>query len=473
MEEEKKELAPKSEETSNKLTFNAWLKGIVHYKWWVIGGTLGLGLVGALGVQFGVNPLTEKLHADYNYNLATITDENGVERYVDGSVFNYAGIASRATLEGIKNSDEAFKKIDINKIIKESAISVTKTVEFKTDSTGATIPDSKSVKYTINVVAKYFPSKEVGRKFIEKMIYYPQTLSSQAIARYNVTSYIGNDFATSSYSKKVSALLSQYNGINNIYASLDDDFGGYVIGNSKGETLDQIAADFVASNGNIQLLVNSFYANGYVDYVEGQEADRIAEIKLEADANALMLRSKQSELQTNMELLNAMQSTVVSLQSESEYVREIIRLKNTISSLSKEIDQLVKDLHWAGYYLNESTGNYEFNDYDEHNACFRLANVAAPEEADWIARNAAFNAELIAASEALGNERNEATSTFRHLYSSYKNSVSVFNSGYIDIEGNIHWAIGLVGGLILGFLVSSFITGEVEINYKKKEKEAK
>ena len=471
MEEEKKELAPKSEETSNKLTFNAWLKGIVHYKFWVIGGTLALGLIGALGVQFGVNPITEKLHAEYNYNLATITDEDGIERFVDGTVFNYAGIASRATLEQIKQSDEDFKNINTEKLFKSSAITVSKSIDYKTDSTGATIPGSKVVKYSVEAVAKYFPSKEIGRKFIERMIYYPQTVSSQAIARYNVTSYLGNDFANKSYSKKVSALLQQYNGISAIYSSLDDTFGGYVIGNSKGETLDQITADFVSSNSNVQLLANSFYANSFVDYVAGEENARIAEIKHEADANALLLRSKQNELEINMDLLNAMQTTNVSTQTESEYAKEIIRLKNSVSALSKEIDQLMKDLHWAGYYLNESTGNYEFKDSDTNNACYKLAHVS--EQADWVARNTAFNNDLMSSSESLLNERDEATTTFRHLYSHYKNSVSVYNSGYINVTGSIHWAIGLVGGLILGFLLTSFVTGEVEVNYKKKEKESK
>ena len=45
----------------------------------------------------------------------------------------------------------------------------------------------------------------------------------------------------------------------------------------------------------------------------------------------------------------------------------------------------------------------------------------------------------------------------------------MFNSGYVEVKGNISWAIGLVVGLVLGFVLVTFVTGEVEVNYKKKE----
>ena len=470
--EEKKENVIKAEEGEKKLTFQAWLKGIAHYKWWVVGGTVALGLVGALGVQFGVNPLTEKLSANYNYNLATITDENGVERYVDGSAFNYASITSRWALQHAKDSDPKFAKINIDKIIKESAITVNKSVEFKTDSSGNAIPDSKSVKYTIEAVAKYFPSKEIGKEYLEKLIYLPQVISSDAVNRYNVTSYIGSSFANDSYIKRVNALSLQRKGIEKTYSDLDDAFGPYVIANEQGQTLNQVSVDFASAANNVQLLINSFYANGFVDYVSGSEEARIEEIKHEADANAVLLDTKQNELDVALDLLKTMQSaTIVStLQSESEYSKELIKLKNTITTLSTEVDQLIKDLHWAGYFYNETTDRYEFKDSDTNNACYQLDNL----DADWVARNTAFGTSLNEAAEVLKSEVNDATGTFRYVYNGYKNSVSIFNSGYFEIKGNIHWAIGLVGGLILGFLVSSFVTGEVEVNYKKKEvKESK
>lgn len=468
--EEKKELTPVVQEEEKRLTLNKWVQGIVHYKWWVIGATLGLGVAGALGTQFGLNSITEKLTAGYTYNLATITDEDNVERFVDGTLFNYASIVSKANMESIKANNEQFKKIDINKIVKNSAISVVRNVDYKTDSSNNVVPESRTVTYTITAKAKFFPSKEIGKEFIEALIYSPKQSSSNAIARYNVTSYINESLATLSYSKRVEALKLQQETIASTYEDLEEKFGGYVIGNEKGQTIAQISSDFNSVASTVSVLTNSFYANGYVDYVSGQEAARISEIKAEAEANVKKLESKQNELDVAKDLLKTMQSaTVIStLQSESEYAKELIKLKNQIVALSNEIDGMVKDLHWAGYYQNNE-GEWEFNDYDDRNACFQLTTL----DPTWVANNAQYGEDLNAAATSLENERAEATESFKYMYNHYNNGVSVLNSGYVEVKSSISWVIGFAVGLILGFLVTSFITGEIEVNYQKKEKESK
>ena len=468
--EEKKELNPVVQEEEKRLTLNKWVQGIVHYKWWVIGATLTSGVAGALGTQFGLNSITEKLTAGYTYNLATITDEDNVERFVDGTLFNYASVVSKGNMESIKASNEQFNKIDINKIVNNSAISVVRNVDYKTDSSNNVVPESRTVSYTITAKAKFFPSKEVGKEFIEALILSPKTSSSLAIARYSVTSYVSTNFSELSYSEKVGALQSQQRVIASTYENLEDKFGGYVIGNANGQTLAQISSDFNSVASKVSVLANAFYANGYVDYVSGQESQRILEIKAEAEANVKALESKQNELDVAKDLLKTMQSaTVIStLQSESEYSKELIKLKNQITALSNEIDSMVKDLHWAGYYPN-SEGVWEFNDFDEHNACYQLTNL----DATWVSKNAAYGEELAAAASSLIVERSKATDSFKYMYDRYNNGVSILNSGYVEVKSSISWVIGFAVGLILGFLVTSFITGEIEVNGKKKEKESK
>ena len=464
--EEKKELAPVINEEEKKLTLNKWVKGIVHYKWVVIGATLALGVVGALATQFGLNKVTEKLTADYSYNLATITDEENVERFVDGSLFNYASIVSKENMNAVKAGNEEFKKINVDKLVKNSAVVVSKNVSYKTDSSGNVVANSRTVSYTITAKAKYFPSKEVGKKFIEALIYSPKESSSEAIARYNVTSYISSSFADLSYNKKVEALQLQQKAVASTYEDVTEKFGGYVIGNEQGQTLAQISSDFNAAANNANSLASSLYANGYVNYVEGHAADRIAEIKAEAEANIKALESKQNQLDVAKDLLKTMQSAtlITTLESDSEYSKELIKLKNQIVTLSNEIDNMIKDLHWAGYFLNDQ-GEYVFDNADEHNACYQLTTL----DTNWVSKNAEFGQELIAAGTALEAECKEATTTFRYLYNHYNNGVSVFNSGYVEVKSSISWAIGLVVGLVLGFVITSFVTGEVEVNYKKKE----
>ena len=468
--EEKKELTTPVQEGEKRLTLNKWVQGIVHYKWWVIGATLGLGVVGALGTHFGLNSITEKLQADYIYNLATITDEDNIERFVDGSLFSYASVVSKANMESIKASNEQFKGIDINKLVKSSAVSVVRNVDYKTDTNGNVALESKTVTYTITAKARFFPNKEIGKEFIEALVYSPKQSSSNAIARYNVTSYINDSLSTLPYSKRVEALKSQQETIASTYADLEEKFGGYVIGNEQGQTIAQISSNFNSVSSTVSVLTNSFYANGFVDYVEGHENDRINEIKAEAEANIKKLESKQNELDVAKDLLKTMQSaTVIStLQSESEYAKELIKLKNQIVSLSNEIDSMVKDLHWAGYFKN-AEDNWEFDDADESNACWNLAHVGT--NAAWVNSNTQYGQDLNTAAAELESERAEATVSFKYMYNHYNNGVSILNSGYVEVKSSISWAIGLAVGVILGFLITSFITGEIEVNYQKKEKE--
>ena len=466
MEEQKELIVNEQKEEVKRLTFQKWLKGIAHYKWWVIGGTLVLGVAGALGTEFGVNRITEKLTADYAYNLATITDEDNVERFVDGSLFNYSNVVSKGNMEAVKLSDEQFKKIDVDKIVKNSTITVTREVNYKTDSNGNVVANSRTVSYTITAKAKYFPSKEVGKKFVEALIYSPKTSSSLAIERYSVTSYITTTFSELSYPEKVGALQSQQKVIASTYQNLEEKFGGYVIGNGNGETLAQIISDFNSKSNKVGILANAFYANGYVDYVAGQESQRILAIKEEAEANIKALESKQNELDVAKDLLKTMQSaTMIStLESESEYSKELIKLKNQIVALSNEIDGLVKDLHWAGYFAN-AEGEWVFDNTDTHNACYQLSTL----DTTWVEKNTAYGEELAAAASSLIAERSEATDSFKYMYNHYNNGVAVFNSGYVQVKGNIAWPIGLVVGLILGFVISSIVTGQVEVYYKKEE----
>ena len=166
------------------------------------------------------------------------------------------------------------------------------------------------------------------------------------------------------------------------------------------------------------------------------------------------------------DLLKTMQSaTMIStLDSESEYSKELIKLKNQITNLSGELDSMIKDLHWAGYFAN-SDGEWAFDNTDTHNACYQLTTL----DTTWVEKNAAFAEELSAAANSLENEKNEASESFKFMFNHYNNGVSVFNTGYVEVKGNVAWPIGLVVGLILGFVISSLITGEVEV-YKKEEK---
>ena len=459
-----------SEKKTRKLTWSVWIRGIKNYKWWVIGSTLLTGVVGLVGVQWGVNSLTSKLTATYAYNLATEIDDNKVERYVNGQLFDYSFVVSKSNMEAVKASDPAYKSINVNKIVKENAISVVRNVNFDTDANDKNVADTKTITYTITAKAKFFPNKEVGKRFVSDLIYSPLSISTASIDSYSVTNYVPEGFANFSYTSKVQSLSSQYNEIKNVYNELTEKFGNNVVGNDNGQTLGQLVGDFDVTNSNVTIILDSFYANGYVDYEVGKEDERIAEIKNNANALVVSLTDKESKLKVLTELLTSMEkATIVStLDEESEFVKEMIKLKNEIIQISSEIDGIVRTLNWSGYFKN-ADGKYVFDTTNTTNACYKLEHAST--NPTWVQENKDYADKLNNVKTSLESERQEATNIFRYVYSFYTNGVSIQNSGYVELKNEIHWVIGLIVGLLLGFVVSSFVTGEVEANKKEKEQE--
>ena len=449
---------------TNKLSWYKLAKGIARKKWWVIGSTLIVGFVGLASVQWGFNLLREKLVANYSYSLATNIDSNGEERFINGQVFDYAMVVKKDVMQSIKDGNEQYKRINIDKIIKESAISVTRNVVLDSEND----KDSKHINYTLSAKSRYFPSKEIGRQFLTDLVNAPLELSKNIINEFSVTSYITDGFDSMSYLKKNDVLKKQYTELKTAYQTLETKFTKNVIG-TDGKTLGQLIGDFDNATYTVDTALTSMYVNGFVEYEASKKAERLMNLRSEGESLALTLKSQQNLLNAKNDLLTSMaNATIVStLAADSEYEKEIIALKNEIVNITNEITKLEQTLTWAGFY-ETTEGNWVFDDtpgfdHNKTSAYYRLST----EDASWVTANTTYATELAALSEVLKVENTEATSIYRHIYST-NNQVSILNSGYAEVKNNIHWAIGLAVGLLLGFIVSSLVVGEIEV-YRKEE----
>ena len=449
------------EKKVRRLTWASYIKGICTHKWWVVGATVLTGFVGFAGVHWGINSMRETLAVSYSYKLATEVGDDKTERFVNGEVFDYSSVVTKKAFEYVKSDDSVFKDLDIDALYNKGAISVTRNINADYEN---------EITYTLSAKAKSFKNVEIGRKFMLALVNYPLAQSTAAIDSYSITSTISDDFEELPYVNKAAALQKQYAAINDNYTKLETKFGASVAVDSSGKTLTQSINDFKAKASDVPNLVGSMYSNGYVDYVEGKENERIAQIKSDAEATIVSLESKKDQKQTKIDLLTSMQSaTIVStLTSESEYVKEMISLKNQIEAISDEIRDLTLNLNWAGYFENETTHKYEFDDTDETNACYHLAHVSTL--ADWVKANKAFNEEMLLSAKNLKSELTSANNAFHYVYG-VNNAITIWGSGSVSLVNSIPWAIGLIGGLILGFVVSSLITGEIEGTKRLKEEE--
>ena len=439
------------EKRVHTLTWKSYIKGICNYKWWVIGATALTGFAGFAGVKWGVNSLRETLTVSYSYNLATEESDDKTQRFVNGQIFDYSSVVSKEAFEYVKASDEAFASLDIDALYNKGAINVIRNINADYEN---------EITYTLSAKVKTFKDVEVGRKFMMGLIKYPLNQSSKAIDAYKVTSYFGEDFETSSYLNKVEAIKKQYNEVDSTYQNLKGKFGANAAINKEGKTLTQTISDFASKNAEAPFLADRLYSNYFVDYVEGKEGERIAELTAEAETMIVTIGNKKEQKQTKLDLLNSMQSaTIVStLTNESEYVRAMISLKNEIETLSDEITSLGRSLNWAGYIENVD-GNYIEDPSDDYSVRYKLAHTGTL--TDWVAANAAFKTTIKNSVEKLESEIENATNIFHYVYEN-NNSIIVWNSGNVDVAKSLPWALGLAAGLVLGFAVSSIIAGEVE-----------
>lgn len=446
----------------HRLTWEKYINGICRHKWWVIGATVLTGVL-CFGAVKGVNSIREKLSVSYSYKLPTTIAEDKTERFVNGEVFDYSVVVTKKAFEDVKASNKDFANINVDKLYEDGAISVERNINTDYEN---------EITYTLSARMKEFSSIEVGRKFMVELINYPLTKSSNAINNYSVASYIDDDFENGSYLKKVNALKKQFNAISTNYSQIKARYGAYVAVDANGKTLTQAIGDFESKSSEISTLLDSMFSNGYVDYEEGKEAERVDEIKAEAQANIVAFQTKMEQKNTKLSLLQSMeQATIVStLTNESEYVREMISLKNEIEVLSNEIKTVELNLNWAGYFYNKTDGTIKFDTTNKTNACYRLENITDPEQASWKIANNEYKNKLTNSAEKLNAEVVNATNAFHYAYN-LNNTITIWGSGYVDRVHSIPWVVGLVVGLLLGFAVSSLITAEIPSKKDKKIEE--
>ncbi len=450
-----------------KWTLDKYAKGIKKGKWWVIGSTVLVGVVGALALELGLNRNREYLSAQYVYNLATKVGDDNVERYLDGHVFDANAGLNINVLNEIKNSDEDFKKIDVEKIVKDGDISITKEAVYDKDENDKIIASTKSISYSISAKTRHFPSNAIGRKFVERIIEYPRTLSTNAINNYDVTNYITSG-TNVEYTKQVAGLVKQYAEITKAYKDLGDKFGSSALAKSDGETIAQVSSDFVSKYASgagttVDVLSGSLYALHYVNYTEGKEAEKIEELHRTSKSYVEVLERKEEELAYQKDVLKSLTdiTNINFEEKEDKLLEKVLETNLLIQELSEDVSGLKKELNLNGYYLK--SGEWEFDSTKEST----ISCLSAKEE-KWVKCCKDFASQLADVTKDIKKDLTTATDASRYIYSNCQNNISILGSGTVDVKNNIPWFVGALVGALLGFCISTFVCTALVI-YKKED----
>jgi len=109
---------------------------------------------GLLGSQLIYNKLKTEYSSTVEYNVVNVNEG----KYIDDSKFNYRDLIQASVLSKVKESDEKYKKVDVEGLIKNENISIEKNTK---DSNQTSV-----VTFTVKVRGKYFPNSETAKDFI-------------------------------------------------------------------------------------------------------------------------------------------------------------------------------------------------------------------------------------------------------------------------------------------------------------------
>ena len=453
-------------EEPGRWTFLKYIKSIAKFKWWVIGFTLFGALAGYLGFRFLLNTEQKVLSATYTYDLAGSYTDSDTMVFIDGTLFNPYELTSRDNLQKIKDNNEKYASVDIDKIIANSAIVISKnaTLLNEKDTTS-----NVEINYVISAKAKYFKTDELGKSFLYDVINLAKDLSTNAINNYEGKIVFADNFDTLTFDRQIGLLSDQYSTTYSSYSELIGTFGYVASGNANGTKLNELLTGFVSQyyisgvSSFASVLTGQKDANKYVNYVIGQEETKIEEIHNLCISYIQTIKNNKKSIAVYEDRLDKLLASTSFIGSDSNVSGQITLLNSQITSLELSNSELDKELNNNGYFVNGS-GEYAFDPSNEDTTIYKLTQ----KEAGWVNANKLFGETIRNYKSSLMLNNEELTNTYKYCYSQYKNKINIQNGGYIALTGKVSNILGAGIGLAAGFVISSIVTSLVYVYREEK-----
>ena len=472
------------EEKESKWSLATYFKSLKLYKWWIIGTTAVLGIGGYLGTKFLINSSREQLTTSFGYDINTYSyeqskKENGILPilyFADSSIFNYTDIVSESHLNAVKEAKaDEYKNINVSSILKNSGVKIERAsyIDSTTSKTVYEIPE----RYVLSFKRSYFNSETQGKNFIKDLINYELIIAEKANNSYRVQNYIGNNFSSLELSNRVEALVDQYDAINKLYSDLFKAFSGSVFV-SESETLNGRYNDFVqkyisGASNKFEAFSSEYYSNHYVipgvDTAEGlraKAANYIESLSNVLNSIDMYQKSLDDLLKTQIFITDADQSSVIQ--------NRILELNEIIINLKKSQNRYVKDLVNLGYVVpndlsSANISEIKYNEESGATGCIQFLETPSSAPSNWVEDCNSFISRLNQASEGIQVDVQNAESAYHFVYNNFKNRANIYTTGIAKLEGHISGAVGVVAGLLVGYVLSSVILMIVYMYAPKKE----
>lgn len=403
------------------ITIGQIFRTIFSQKWLALIIAAVITVVGTLGLYF-IGKRSEVYSVSFVLQLPNTSETASTSTsytYPDGASFYFTDLISKQNLKEVA-SREGFKDIEVDKMVKDGDISISRAVDKVTENSQNGVYD---LSYTIKVKAKYFDDEDVARDFIEALVSFPRNYISSMYIDYDQSLTASKSLIT--YDGRLDALKDQAEFILTNYEELISAYGTGVVvkeGKTLGYYQTQLQTFLKSTLDNLKTkaLTNQ--------YVMGDENGQPLKAAIEQYATDTL--TKNDELD---ELKGALDTLYVSSEGQTTVIVDA-----TVLECALEIEKLKKEIE---YYKQFTAENCTFNE--------------------------AFDKEVNAAEakvEAFTKEFAEISSI---VYTT-KTTVNYFNASVVEVEGGRRIIMSVGISLIAGIMLAAIVAYIVGWNKLKK-----
>ncbi len=278
--------------------------------------------------------------------------------YVDGSSFVHTIITSESTLEKVKELDESFSNIDIEKMVKKNDIKISKEA-----TTISSTEKTVEYTYTLTIAIKYFSDSTQAKKFIDKIAYAPIEKDASLVKEDNYNSNLKLFNNSLTFEDALDSLENQANFLSYQYTNLENASSAITsIADANNLEIKSIVGDYVEDDAkqttnttstttnntttqakttytkreNIETLRQNIKENGFVKSYASEYKEQLNNEKESLTAEKVLNELKIADLKA----LRDPSSTTVSSQIDTELSKLTIRnneIDNEISVIDKKL----------------------------------------------------------------------------------------------------------------------------------------
>ena len=373
-----------------------------------IGLTLVIFVILFLVINLGYNKISQTYISTYTYDI------NGFDntKYLDGSSFNYNSLIKIDNLNNIKNSNNSYSSIDVDKLYKENGITITY--------------DEELNEYCVSVKRKYFNSYDQAISFISELVSTPIKHSNEIINNISNTKYLNNISDTISFDDYVSYLSNESNYILSKYQELNNSYSSFKFSN---ELMNKIKYNNNNNNNlsDLYAFISKYVSNLFIDNLN-------------------------TELQNNGYVRNY-DKEISNLQiSLDGYNDDLTLINNKINAIKEEINSQSSQTY-TNSGLNETLASLLV---ERENIKDKINKVNNKMENGKTTDSSKFLSKLEETYNTLLELSNDLTLIEQEIYSSNQEIYYSSNS-IIVVEGGFSTIITVLVSLVCGLVIASVV----------------